>query len=146
MKQLMSNEEKKIHGKSSGMEGYEYNSAVDVKGEKEVEYCEMNNDDDEQLQKFKGLHKREQYQMDEQHQEDSNEDEDGESEDGGNRLDEEYEDEELEQKSQTRDVNPDENYLHVEDDDDNSRFTSTPKGNIKMVKNIQLYLISYFSI
>ena len=45
---------------------------------------------------FKGLHKHEQYQMDEQHQEDSNEDEDGESEDGGNRLDEEYEDEELE--------------------------------------------------
>ena len=34
MKQLMSNEEKQIHGKSSGMEGYEYNSAVDAEGEK----------------------------------------------------------------------------------------------------------------
>ena len=42
------------------------------------------------------------------------------------------------EKSQTRDVNPDENYLQGEDDDDNPQFTSTPKGNIKMVKKYSI--------
>ena len=84
--------------------------------------------------------------MNEQHQEDSNEDEDGESEDGGNRLDEESEDEELQDKSDTCDVNANENYLQGKYDDDNPQFTFTPKGNIKMVNNIQLYCMSYFSI
>ena len=39
-------------------------NSMHTKGEKEEEVCGMNDDDDEKLQKFKGLHNREQDQMD----------------------------------------------------------------------------------
>ena len=136
-----------IHGKLGGMEGYESNSAVDTKGKKEEEksdpkkYSEMNGGDDEKLHKFRGVHNDVQDEMDEDHQEECNDDEDTEIEDGWNRLGEDENEEESDEQSETCDVNPDENYLQAEDDDDNPQFTSTPKGNINVLKNIKLYCI-----
>ena len=132
-----------IPKKLGGMEGYESKSVVDTKGKKEEEECdpmkysETNGDDDGQLQKFRGVHNHVQDEMDEDHQEESNDDEDTEIKDGRNRLEEDENEEESEGQSETCDVNPDENYLQAEDDDDNPQFTSTPKGNINVLKNIK---------
>ena len=144
-KELMSNQEKQIHGKLGRMEGYESNAPVDMKGKKEEEDCkpkkyrETNDGDDEKLQKLRGVHNHVQDEMDEEHQEESNDDEDGEIEDGQNRLEEYENEEQSEEQSETCDVDPDENYLQVEDDD-KPQFTSTPKGTINTFgKNIKSY-------
>ena len=131
-----------IHGKLGGMEGYESNSAVDTKGKKEEEECDLkkysetNADDDGQLQKFRGVHNHVQDEVDEDYQKESNDDEDMEIKDGWNRLEEDENEEESEGQSETCDVNPDENYLQAEDDDDNPQFTSTPKGNNNVLKKL----------
>ena len=147
-KELMSNEETKIDGKLGTMEGYESNSPVDTKGKKEEEDCapkkyrQTNNGDDEKLQKIRGVHNHVQDEMDEEHLEKSNDYEDGEIEDEGNRLEEYENEEESEEQSETSDINPDENYLQGEDDDDKPQFTSTPKGTINTFgKNIKFYSI-----